>query len=82
MKVDKMSISLDPSLGDDVRAAAARAGVTVSAWLAAAARARLRREALRELLVDWQAEHGEITAEELAHARAELGYETKDRRSA
>jgi hypothetical protein len=82
MKVDKMSISLDPHLGDDVRAAAERAGVSISAWLAAAARAQLRREALRELLEDWQDEHGAITSEELAQARAELGYSAKGRRSA
>ena len=77
-----MSISLDPGLGDDVRNAAQQAGISISAWLAAAATARLRREALGELLTDWQNEHGEITAEELAHARAELGYPAKNRRSA
>lgn len=74
MKVEKMSISMDPRLGDDVRAAATRAGVSLSAWLARAAAARLRQEALAELLADWQAEHGPITVEELARARAELGY--------
>lgn len=74
MKVDKLSISMDPRLGDDVRAAAAKAEVSLSTWLAQAAAERLRQEALAELLADWQAEHGPITAEELARARAELGY--------
>ena len=38
-----MSISLGPQLGDEVRAAAERGGVSVSAWFAEAAAARLRR---------------------------------------
>lgn len=74
MKVDKLSISLNPSLGDDVRAAAERAGMSVSAWLAEAASARLRRQALADFLESWQAKHGRITPSELAKARAELGY--------
>ncbi len=82
MKVDKMSISMDPQLGDDIRAAAARAGMSVSAWLADAASARLRRQALADLLTDWQADHGAITPEELAKARAELGSPPGQRRSA
>ena len=69
-----MSISMDPQLGDDVRVAAERAGMSVSAWLAEAAAARLRKQALAEFLSDWQAKHGKITAAELAKARAELGY--------
>jgi len=68
-----MSISMDPQLGDDVRGAAERAGMSVSAWVAEAAAARLRKQALAEFLSDWQAKHGKITAAELAKARAELG---------
>ncbi len=80
MKVDKMSISLDPQLGDDIRGAAERAGVSVSAWIADAAAARLRKQALAEFLSDWQAKHGKITEAELARARAELGYAGVKRR--
>ena len=69
-----MSISLDSQLGDDIRGAAERAGMSVSAWLADAAAARLRKQALAEFLSGWQAKHGRITAAELARARAELGY--------
>lgn len=75
-----MSISMDPELGDEVRAAAERAGLSTSAWLAEAAAARLRKQALSELLSRWQAKHGKITAEELAKARAELGYARAKRR--
>jgi hypothetical protein len=37
VKVDKLSISFDPELGDAVRSAAAQAGKPVSSWLAEAA---------------------------------------------
>jgi hypothetical protein len=73
MKVDKMSVSFDPDLGDAVRAAANRAGRGLSGWLADAAAARLRAEALADFLDGWEAEHGPFTAEELAKATDELG---------
>jgi hypothetical protein len=73
VKVDKLSVSFDPDLGDAVRAAAKRSGRGLSGWLAEAAAARLRAEALTEFLDSWEAEHGELTAEELARATAELG---------
>ncbi|HVW31045.1 MAG TPA: hypothetical protein VHL53_00775 [Acidimicrobiia bacterium] len=73
MKVDKLSVSFDPDLGDAVRAAAKRSGRGLSGWLAEAAAARLRAEALTEFLGDWETEHGELTPDELARATAELG---------
>ncbi len=73
MKVDKLSVSFDPELGDAVRAAAARSGRGLSGWLADAAAARLRAEALAAFLDYWEAEHGELTAAELARASQELG---------
>ncbi len=73
MKVDKMSISLEADLGDEVRSAAKKAGIGVSTWLAQAARAKLRSEALRDYLASWERRHGRITAEELSRAQKELG---------
>jgi hypothetical protein len=73
VKVDKLSVSFDPDLGDAVRAAAKRSGRGLSGWLAEAAAARLRAEALADFLDSWEAEHGALTAEELAHATSELG---------
>jgi hypothetical protein len=73
MKVDKLSVSFDPDLGDAVRGAARHRGSSLSAWLAEAATAKLRAEALAEYLDDWEAEHGPLTADELASAAAELG---------
>jgi hypothetical protein len=76
MKVDKLSVSFDPDLGDAVRNAARRQGSGLSRWLADAAAAKLRSDALAEFLDQWQAEHGALTADELATAAAELGLPT------
>jgi hypothetical protein len=76
MKVDKLSISFDPELGDAVRSAAAQAGKPVSAWLAEAAASKLRAEALADFLTGWEAEHGVLSAGEIARAEQELGLAT------
>jgi hypothetical protein len=73
VKVDKLSVSFDPDLGDAIRAAAAHAGKPLSSWLAEAAASKLRAEALAAFLTDWESEHGVITTDELARAEAELG---------
>ena len=73
MKVDKLSVSFDPELGDAVRSAAAQAGKPLSSWLAEAAASKLRAEALAEFLAGWEAEHGVLTAEEIGRAEQELG---------
>lgn len=73
MKVDKLSVSFEPDLGDAVRSAAAQAGKPVSSWLAEAAASKLRAEALAEFLLGWEAEHGVLTAEEISRAERELG---------
>ena len=78
MRVDKLSVSFDPELGDAVRSAAAQAGKPLSAWLAEAAASKLRAEALNEFLVGWQAEHGVLTAGEIARAERELGLAAGD----
>jgi hypothetical protein len=78
VKVDKMSISFDPELGDAVRAAAAETGKPLSSWLAEAAASKLRAEALARFLEDWQAEHGTLTPAEIAKAEQELGLRTAD----
>jgi hypothetical protein len=81
MKVDKMSISLGAELGDEVRRAARKAGTGISAWLAAAAAAKLRADALRAFLDTWEREQGPLTPEELGRAEKELGLRS-GRRSA
>jgi hypothetical protein len=78
VKVDKLSVSFDPELGDAVRSAASRAGKPLSSWLAEAAASKLRAEALAEFLVGWEAEHGALTAQEIARAEQELGVAATD----
>jgi hypothetical protein len=73
VKVDKLSVSFDPELGGAVRSAAAQAGKPLSSWLAEAAASKLRAEALAEFLAGWEAEHGVLTAAEIARAEQELG---------
>src|SRR5438105_6485815 len=73
MKVDKITISLRADLGEQVREAAAKQVTGVSSWLAEAALAKLRSEALSEFLDNWEAEHGPLTVDELRLAEAELG---------
>jgi hypothetical protein len=68
-----MSVSFDHELGDAIRSAAAQAGKPLSSWLAEAAAGKLRAEALAEFLADWEAQHGPLTAAELARAEDELG---------
>jgi hypothetical protein len=76
MKVDKLSVSFDPDLGDAVRDAAKRAGRGLSGWLAEAAEAKLRSEALGDFLDGWEAEHGPLSTDQLAAAAAELRLDT------
>jgi hypothetical protein len=78
MKVDKLSISFEPELGDAVRAAAAQAGQPVSSWLAEAAASKLRAEALADFLASWESEHGVLTPAEIARAERELGLAAGD----
>ena len=73
MKVDKMSVSFEATLGDEIRRAARERGVGLSSWLAEAAARKLRADALREFLDEWEAEHGAFTPDELERAEAELG---------
>lgn len=78
MRVDKISISFEPELGEAVRSAAAQAEKPVSSWLAEAAASKLRAEALTQFLADWEAEHGVLTPAEIAKAERELGLAADD----
>ena len=65
MQVDRLSITMDPHLGSSVREAAARSGLSVSAWLAAAAADRLRNELLGAALDTWETETTPFSDKEL-----------------
>ncbi len=66
MTVRRFAISFDEDLARAVREAAR--DEPISAWLAQAARRRLRAEGLASVVREWEERHGEITPEELAQA--------------
>jgi hypothetical protein len=57
-------------LAEAIDKAAAHDGTTFSAWVADTAAQRLRLEAGRRGLVEWEHDHGPLTAEELADGLA------------
>jgi hypothetical protein len=78
--VEKMSVSFDLELGEAIRGSASASGQSVSAWLAEAARDRLRREALGEAVTAWEQEFGPLTDDEVANAERMLERSTKEHR--
>lgn len=76
---DKRSISLPPELARAVEEAARAEGLTFSAWLTRTAAHRLKLDAGRQALAEWEQENGPLTAEERAEgwarARRSLGRE-------
>lgn len=67
---DKRSVSLPPELAQAIDGAAALDGTTFSGWLADTATRRLRLEAGRHGIAEWEREHGPLTSEELADGLA------------
>lgn len=68
----KLAISVERDVHAKVLKAAEAEGVSVSAWMAAAARqALLLREGLAAV-AEWEAEHGELTPGELDAARRRI----------
>ena len=68
MPVRKLSVALDESVAQAAVDAARRHGVSLSAWLNAAARRALIVETGLAAIFEWEAEHGPLTAAELAWA--------------
>jgi hypothetical protein len=62
----KRSISLPPELDDAIEGAALAEGTSVSAWIAETAAHRLRLDAGRSAIAEWETDHGPLTPEELA----------------
>jgi len=72
MSVIKRSVSLDDSVAERVEAAADEDGVSFSSWLSSAAEdTLLLREGLRGIR-EWEADAGELSAEERAAGEALL----------
>ncbi len=72
MGVEKFSVSFESELGHAIRDAAAGADSSVSAWLAEAAAARLRSEALAGAVTEWEERFGALTEDEIAAAERVL----------
>jgi hypothetical protein len=66
----KRSISLPAELADAIERAAAAEGTTVSGWLAVTAAHRLRLDAGRRAIAEWESENGPLTPDELADGLA------------
>ncbi len=73
MPAKRFSISIDSDLADVVVVRAGESSEGVSAWLAEAARRRIRQDELLVAVADFEREHGEITEKELAASRRRLG---------
>ena len=77
MTARKLSISVPPEVEETIKAAAAEEGKPVSVWLAEAAveKARLAaqhaagRAAARELVAEYESEHGSLPEESRSRAR-------------
>lgn len=67
---EKRSISLPPDLASAIDAAAQAEGTSVSGWIANAAAHRLRLDAGRRGIGEWEQENGALTANELAEGLA------------
>jgi hypothetical protein len=65
----KLAITVSPDVHANILRAAAREGVSVSAWMTAVAREALRRRAGLAAVALWEEEHGRFTAEEMNDAR-------------
>ncbi len=78
----KLAITVDPDVHARVVAAATAEGVSVSAWMTAAARHALKLREGLAAVAEWEAEHGAFTPEELDAARRRIGVSSPEQRSA
>jgi hypothetical protein len=68
----KLAITVDPDIHENILAAAARDGVSVSAWMTSAAREALQRRAGLAAVARWEKQHRRLTAEEMNEARSNV----------
>ncbi len=64
-RVEKNSVAIPPSLVSAAEEAARRANVSFSAWVSTAVAQRLKLEAMSEAITAYEAQHGEITSEDM-----------------
>lgn len=66
--VQKLSIALDQPVAEAARKAAARRGISLSAWLNDASQHALAVEDGLAAIAEWEVEHGRLSSDELAAA--------------
>lgn len=66
---DKRSVSFPPDLAHRIEEEAARQGTSFSGWLSETAARRLKLDAGRRAVEEWEREHGPIAEAERADAR-------------
>lgn len=71
----KLAITVDADVHEQVLAAAAAEGMSISAWMTAAARRALLVEDGLRAVAEWEAQHGLLTDEELDAARRRVAAE-------
>jgi hypothetical protein len=77
----KLAITIDHDVHRNILAAAARDGVSVSAWMTSAAREALRRRAGLAAVALWEKQHGPFAAEEMEEARRNVRAQFRTSRS-
>ncbi len=65
----KLAITVDPDVHENIVSAAARDGMSISAWMTMAAREALMRRAGLAAVEVWEKQHGRFTADEMKEAR-------------
>ncbi len=78
----KLAITVDPDVHEKIVVAAAREGVSVSAWMTDAAREALKRRAGLAAVLQWERQHGRFTAEEMNEARRSVRAQLRTSRTA
>jgi len=77
----KLAITIDPHIHEDILAAAARDGVSISAWMTTAAREALQRRAGLAAIAMWEKQHGRLTEEEMNEARRNVRAQLRSSRA-
>jgi uncharacterized protein (DUF1778 family) len=77
----KLAITVNPDIHENILAAAARDGVSVSAWMTTAAREALQRRAGLAAVALWEEQHGRFTAEEMDEARGRVAAQLRKART-
>jgi hypothetical protein len=72
MAAQKLSVALEKPVAHAAKQSAERRGISLSAWLNEASRNALAVEDGLAAVAEWEAEHGPLTAQDLAVADAVL----------